>query len=263
MTTGTDEQAPCTDPAELRQRAQDSRGKAALLKLEAMNLERQGHQLEHEAALWEVADAAEDALCALQERTAGLEAAEEGTLTAERAAQDKLREDRKHHARRKAEVTRAENGSSREAQDEAAVRLNRSQKRVDDAEAAVAAATAKRMAAEVALEAHRTALRVAQAAYSRALDAGFNPGSAPGASGLALGVSRVSDMDDEQRALVALSLPFIAASFGSSGQAPAAKGGLGTTRGEFAAMDPSKPRAIRSGRSVSYAMPDWRGTPAR
>ena len=250
MTTQTEDDQRCTDPAELRQRAQDNRGRAAALKLQALDLERDGRQLEHEARLWEACDQAEDVLTALAERTAGLEAAEEGALAAERAAQDRLRDDRKHHGHRKAEVTRAENGSNREAQDEAAVRLHRSQKRVDAAEAELARATANRMAAEVALEAHRAALRDAQAVFSRALDAGFNPGNAPGSSGLELGVSRVSDMDDEQRALVALSLPYIAASFSGSGQAPAGKGRLGTTRDDFARQDPNGFRMVRNGRGA-------------
>jgi hypothetical protein len=150
----TDETPRCTDPAELRRRAKDARGRLALLRLEVMNLDRQADQLEHEAGLWDAADAAEDALGALAQKTAGLEAAEEGTLAAEREAQDKLREDKRHLARRKGEVTRAEN-ASREAQDEAAVRLHKSEQRVAAAESGLAAAKRKHQDAEAALEAHR------------------------------------------------------------------------------------------------------------
>ena len=163
MTASTEEQPRCTDPAELRQRARDRREDAGLLELRALTLKREAAQADHEAALWEVADVAEAALTSLQQRTAGLEAAAEGSLTAERAVHDRLREDRKHLALRKGQATRAENSSSREAQDEAQVRLDRSQKRVLETETELTAATARRMTDEVALEAHQAALREAQA----------------------------------------------------------------------------------------------------
>jgi hypothetical protein len=257
-----DEQPRCTDPAELRQRAQDSHWRATLAKIEAGRLEREGGQFEYEAALWEACDAAEDALGALQERTAGLEAAEEGTTTAERAAQDRLREDRKHHARRKAEVTRSENSGSRDAQDEAQVRLHRSERRVAEAEADLETATAKRKAAEVALDVHRTALRGAQAVYARALDAGFNPGTAP-LKGFTPGITGLSDMSDDARdALKAAGLLAYAASGSGTSQAPA-KGSLGTSRREFEAQDPSKFRLVRSGSGVVAVPPHWTGTQPR
>jgi hypothetical protein len=169
------DQPRCTDPAELRQRAEQARGRSALMRLEAMTLDRASVQLEHEAALWEVADAADAVMEALHQKTGGLEAAEEGTLAAERTAQDKLREDRRHLARRKGEATRAAN-ASREAQDEAAVRLHKSEQRVGEAETELAAAQQKHRAAEAALEAHRSALRDAGAACKRALDGRLQSG---------------------------------------------------------------------------------------
>jgi hypothetical protein len=245
----------CTEPGELRRRGKDNRSRAALLKAEAASLDRGADQLEHEARLWDVADAAEDALGALRQQIAGLEAAEEGTLAAERQAQDKLREDKRHAARRKGEATRAENGS-REAQDEAAVRLHKSELRVAQAESDLAAARLKHQAAETALEAHRADLRGGSAAYNRALEAGFNPGIAPRTSPLQIGLGRPEDMTEAERRLVAMYVIAAAKAGGSTtpeSQAPARE--RRTTNAGFAAQDPSGFRMVRQGTSMIAVPP--------
>ena len=241
----------CTDPAELRQRAQQNRGRAALLRLEIMGLERDAGQFDHEAALWEVADAADDALEDLKQWTAGLKAAEEGTLAAEREAQDKLRADERHVARRRGEVTRAEN-ASREPQDEAAVRLHKSVQRVAEAEAELATARRKHQDARAALEAHDAAVRQASAACARANRAGLNPGVAPMRSGKA-------EMTPEDRPYSEV----LAARAGSMGAGSGPRRHRVTTNGEFAAQDPSQFRMIRRGTQMVAVPPDWQGTGRR
>jgi hypothetical protein len=255
--TSPDEMPRCTDPGELREHAAANRGRVALLKLEAMNLDREADQLEHEAALWETADAADDALDELREKTAGLEAAAEGKLAAERLAQDTLREDKKHLARRRAEVARAESSGSRDAQDDAAARLSRSGQRVDAAEKALAGASKQRQDADEVLDAHRGQLREAQAACARALQAGMNPGVAARKSPLALGLGRPEDMTPEEKSLVAMVAisGMTAGSAGAAGGSEQPRRNRFTTNGEFAAQDPSKFRMVRQGSHVIAVPP--------
>lgn len=250
----------CTDPAELRRRADSNRGEAALLRLRIMGLERDAGQCDHEAALWDVADAADAALEDLQQRTPGLEAAEEGTLTAEREAQDRVREDRKHVARRKGEVTRAENGANREVQDDAAARLQRSVQRVAEAEAELATARRKHQAAEAALEAHRTALREAGAACARANKAGMNPGVAPYRSPDRISFSRPEDMTAPEKLLLQVYAREAAGGTGGTPHHDEPRRNRVTTNGEFAAQDPNGFRMIRRGTQMVAVPPDWRGT---
>lgn len=263
VASGPDDRTRCTDPVVLRQRAEQARGEVALLNLRVMTLQREADQLEHEAGLWETAEAAEDVWQALRQKTAGLEAAAEGTLAAEREAEDKLRDDRRHLAHRKGEATRAENGGSREAQDEAAVRLHKSGQRVTDREAELAGARERHRAAEAALEAHRAAVREAESAWTRTMDAGFNPGAGPRKSPLRPGIGRVEDMTPQERdyaALLAINMGAVGP--GGSGREEPKRNRV-TTRGELAAQDPNGFRHVRTGTGVSVIPPHWQGTGRR
>ena len=248
------DQPRCTDPATLRAIARDKRTERAGLQLRAMTLDREADQAEHEAGLWEIADAADAAWASLRERTAGLEAAAEGTLAAQREAEDRLRDDKKHLVRRKGEATRAENGTSRDAQDEAAVRLHKSEQRVAEAETALADARQEHQAAEAALDAHRTGLREDLASWQRALDAAYNPGVAPRTSPLRVGLGRPEDMTPEEKDLLAM-IALTGMSTGSAGTAAGEpRRNRITTNGEFAAQDPTKFRLIRQGTHM-FAIP--------
>jgi hypothetical protein len=255
-----DEREYRTDPAELRTLARDKRAEKAQLELRAMTLAREADQAEHEAGLWEAAEAAEAVWRELKQKTAGLEAAEEGTLAAERTAQDKLREDRRHLARRKGEMTRAESGTSREAKDEPAVRLSRAQQGVAGAEQELAAATKDHETAEAALDANRNAVREAIAAWQRALEAGYNPGVAPRSSPLRPGIGRVEHMTTEERDYAALLAITMGAAGSAGGSREEPRRNRVTTRGELAGQDPNGFRYIRTGAGVSIVPPDWRGT---
>lgn len=245
--TDPDEKTRCTDPVTLRELARGKRGEKALLDLRAMTLGREADQLEHEAGLWEMAEAAEAVWQALRQKTVGLEAAAEGTLAAEREAEDMLRDDKRHLAHRKGEATRAESSGTREAQDEAAVRLHKSGQRVAEAEKELAAAREKHKAAEAALDSHRGAVREAEAAWKRTLDAGYNPGVAPRKSPLRPGIGRVEDMTEEERNYAALlAITMGAVGTGGSGREQPTRNRR-TTNGEFAAQDPAKFRMIRHG----------------
>jgi hypothetical protein len=72
----------------MRERAKTARGQAAVCDLTAMSLRRQADQLQHEARLWAAYDKAEDALEALQPRTAELEEAVSGAVEAVQQAVD-------------------------------------------------------------------------------------------------------------------------------------------------------------------------------
>ena len=145
------------------------------LELQALNLKREAAQDDHEANLWEpptplwtpARPAAQDRRGWRPPRKA---------LRPPRSGAGTLREDRRHLAQRKGQVTRAENGTDRDAQDEARVRLDRSQKRVNDTATALADATAKQTPPRSALEAHRAALH---GAAGRLLAGAGTPASTP------------------------------------------------------------------------------------
>jgi hypothetical protein len=94
----------------------------------------------------------------------------------------------------------------------------------------------------------------AQAAFTRALDAGFNPGISPRKSPLALGLGRPEDMTPEEKNLLAM-VAITGLTRGAADRGPRQpRRNRHTTNGEFAAQDPSGFRMIRQGTHM-FAIP--------
>ena len=155
---------------------EEARRVQAAAKAEARRLDQEAAQLDHEATLWAAVDGAVDARNALEDSTGVLEDAEKAARAAKQEAENELAAVTKHQTRVKAAAKKADNGSDYEAQDDAAVRLARAQRRVTEAATTLTGAEAKREGAAAALEAHRQAVIDAQAAVDAALDAAGNPG---------------------------------------------------------------------------------------
>jgi len=85
-----------------------------------------------------------------------------------------------------------------------------------------------------------------------------SPGLAPNRAGIAPGVSKLSDLDDETRAALALVVTVLGSQSLSTSPSAAAPGrSRRTTNGGFAAQDPAGFRMIRQG-SHTFAIPPAR-----
>lgn len=166
-----------TDPAVLRQRAGQKANEAQRLRWLAQSLDSDARQLAHQAGLWEIADAAEDAVCAIHGKGAPLEAAVGQAVTAARQADDHLRKAKSRLAAAKGAEARADEKTDLEASEDAAARVAKAEKNTAAAQAACAVAQQVLGAAESALDAHRKEMRDADAAFSKATAAAMNPGS--------------------------------------------------------------------------------------
>jgi hypothetical protein len=225
--------------------------------------QRRAAQLTYEAGLIDDAAAAKAELDGANGRVPRLEQARIDAVAAHRAAEDRRDEDLRHRDQRRAEEQKAEDDDApAESQEEAAIRVRKAERRVELSEKALAAAGQARGLAENELatwKAHVAELEREHGALDRKAE---NPGIAPNLPGIAPGVLKLSDMDHETRAALALVVTTLASqSLSSSSQSAAAPGrNRRTTLGELAQQDPTGYRYVRTGVGVNVIPPDWRGS---
>jgi hypothetical protein len=115
-----------------------------------------------------------------------------------RAAEDRLRAERRHLVRRRAEQRRAfDDDAATERQEQLAIRVDTSEKVVCKQEGIVEEAGRALEEAEGVRDEWRAYVNDLESEAAEAERHAANPGTAPNAPGLVPGVSRVSDMDDE------------------------------------------------------------------
>ena len=220
---------------------------------------RRAVQLAYEADLIDTAALALAELDGARQRTPRLQAAAGEAITAERAAEDRLRKDEQRLRRRQADQqkARAEHADG-EHQEELAVRVRALADVARTSQAALDAARRKRQDAEAELaswEAHVAELDREHAEAARKAE---HPGPAPDLPGLVPGVARVGDMDDEQRQLVGL-IAILARQGQLSTPDPGAGSGAQGGRGALAGQDRDQFRHVIHRSQHVVIPPDWRG----
>jgi len=209
---------------------------------------RRAAQLVYESDL---ADAAKDCLAELtgvRSRGPALETTVQDAVTAERAAQDRLRAETGKLTRVESEQAKADPGDG-DVQEKLALRLHARRGAVDACRGAVADAAACLAAAEQARDRWQAHVNALEAGHREAARQAENPGPAPDRPGMPLGIARPSDYDGETRKAIAAALIAVSMtpSGGSEPSGLKAKGGLGVTRGGLAAQDPGGFRFARFG----------------
>lgn len=247
-----------TNPAAMRRQA-------ALLVFEAMAAHsrankayRKADELEYQAALWEKADQADDAREALIGRTAGLEAAVDAAVTAEREADDHVRAARGRLTKARNAEDRADASGELAASEDCAARTAKAEKNLAAAEAALAAAKESRATAEKALAAHQRELSGAAARCREALAAALNPGRAPRKHPNLVALGSADDMTAAERQNLAMILGLAHVAAGSDDKPqrrPSQLAGGPDWRSQLAGADPSRPRAVSDGRATVIIPP--------
>lgn len=214
--------------------------------------QRQAAQLRYVAGLIDDAELCLAALTGARDHLYRLQDAVEPAVTAERKAEDRLRADERHLARRRAEAEKLRaDYAPASRQEEAAIRVHVAEGVVASGEQAVAAARASREQAQAALASHEVYVAGRDRDHAEAERKVANPGRAPSAPGIRLGTDGMSDLDEDQQRLMQLAVLAIMQSgtFGGSTQ-PAAKSGLGTTRGNLLSQSDKGFRLVRAGSGV-------------
>jgi hypothetical protein len=221
---------------------------ANTMAYQAYQLRRQAEQQDFEEALHAVVREAAEAVDAERGHTKRLTANAEGTVTAERVTDDRVRRAVDYLADCEAEEKRTQEAhADPEAQTNATMRVHAARGVLDRERSALETARQDRQRAEQALGEHRRRLGDLEAAHAAAEQKAANPGSAPRTSALVPGVNGLSDLDDDQRGFVRLLALAMAGSSGSlagSGRrAPEpAKPAPQDWRDQLAAQDASKVR---------------------
>ena len=208
---------------------------------------REAAQLTWEAGLLDAAAEARAEADGAATRLPRLEAALAEAVTAERAAEDRARVQQAQLARREAAQVKARAElAPADRQEELAIRVHVCRQVVADYAAAAAAARRAREIAEAARDAWQAEVAELDAEAVAAERRAADPGTAPDAPGLAPGVARMSDMDDDTRNLLA-TVVLLTAGLPSGGNPP--PGSLRRAgpdwRSDLADLDPRKFRQLR------------------
>lgn len=215
--------------------------------------QRRAAQLAYEADLLDDAELCRAEWHGASSRLPLLDAAVQEAIAAERAAEDRMRPEDRQLSRVRSEMAKADPGDG-DAQERLALRVHARQGAVSACARIVAAARDKRLEAQQALSQWQAHVGTLEAEKDAAEAKAANPGTAPNMPAFAPGVSKVSDLDDETRAALALVVMTLGSQSLSSAPAPAPGRGRRTTNGEWAAQDPAGWRHIRRGTSM-FAIP--------
>lgn len=250
-----------TATAAMRAQVDQLRAAARERSREAFEEDRRAAQLAYEADLIDDAALALAELQGVKSVIPRLETAVRDAITAERAAEDRLRLDERHLARRRAEQQKAEDGYAPvEQQEQLADRVRTSERVVAAGRKVVGKAREDRQKAQAALAERESLVAELDCEHAEAARKAANPGAAPNLPGLVPGIARLGDMDEEARQLIGAVV--LLAALESTGQpgGQGAKGGLGTTRGGLAQQDPGGFRFVRTGTGSVAIPPHWTGT---
>jgi hypothetical protein len=236
-------------PGEMLERAQKARGEALLHDAKATALERAALQYEHEAALWELAYEAGDALDAELERKAGLEAAYEGAEAAWKDADKRQRRTAAHKAKTDGELQRlaGDLDADPDAKDDAVRVAAQAERDAARAQTAFESARQAMETARDALQSHERQVQALTTAYATACRRARNPGKPAKTVPARIRVTRPEDMSDADKALLA-NAALLAGLTSTAPPAPKPQSqvtGGANWRAELAAMDPSRSWAIR------------------
>jgi hypothetical protein len=181
----------------------DLRASARRYRSMAYEEGRAADQRGHEAVFLDQAAAALAVLQQARRELPALEAAAEGAVTAKRLADDRYRRAAGNLTRRQAEERRAgKQGTSPEQRDEAAVRVLRASRTVDEERAALAAGEAASVKADQALAAKLLEVGDLENVWAAAAWRAEHPGEAPRTSPIARGAVTAADMTEEERQLM-------------------------------------------------------------
>ncbi len=221
--------------------------------------QRRAVQLAYEADLIDDAALCLAELTSARQRLPRLQQSADEAIRAERAAEDRYRAEDRKRARVAAEQAKADPADG-DVQERIALRLHARQGAAGACMQEVSTARAARVAAERERDEWQAHVDVLEREAGAARQKAENPGTAPASPGLAPGVSRLSDMDQETRDLLTAAVLLAAALPGGSGpqQAAGPDRSVRTTNGELAAQDPSGFRLVRQGMHT-FAIPPAQG----
>jgi chromosome segregation ATPase len=211
----------CTDPEWLREQAARHAAAAFIARSQADEHYRRADELEHLAALAEKADAADDALTALLQRTGSLEDAEAAAVTALREAEDHARVTRGRVTKARNAGARADASGGLEASEDAAAKTAKAERNLAAAEKALADRQQELQAAEKALSDHNREVAGATARAREATAAVMSPGHAPRKHGSLVPIGSLDDMTVDQKRTLALAMGMASRASGSAPAGPA------------------------------------------
>jgi hypothetical protein len=220
---------------------------------------REAAQLRHEAGLTEERDMCAAELAGAEKRLERLRDSVAPLVTAKRQAEDRLGEEEARLAGHLAAIAAAEDADIPTGDlEDMDIRVARCRKQVLRRKQEVASAERAVGDAEGERDQQQAEVNELHAEHADLARRAANPGTAPDAPGLALGVDGIGDLDDDSRQLFALLALTLTAASGAAPAAPSGSlqvAGGANWRGDLGAMDASRPRVVRDGRGTHIIPP--------